>query len=134
MGADSIFTLATLFGFLFTLARISGVFAFLPLAAFRAAPEPARIVLALAFTLLLWQEWRPPVGGEISLGRIVAGLASEAAMGVAIGLALALALEAFQFAAQAVSLGAGLGYASTIDPASGADSTVLLTTAQITAG
>ena len=31
MGADSLFSYATLFGFLFALARISGVFAFLPL-------------------------------------------------------------------------------------------------------
>ena len=37
-------------------------------------------------------------------------------------------------AAQAVSLQAGFGYASTIDPTSGADSTVLLTIAQLTAG
>ena len=42
MGADSLFSYATLFGFLFALARISGVFAFLPLAVFRAAPEAAR--------------------------------------------------------------------------------------------
>ena len=38
---------------------------------------------------------------------------------------------AFQIAAQMVSLQAGLAFASTVDPASGADSTVLLTTAQI---
>ena len=39
---------------------------------------------------------------------------------------LAIVFEVFQMAAQAVSLQAGLGYASTIDPTSGADSTVLL--------
>ncbi len=133
MGADSLFSYATLSGFLFTLARISGVFAFLPLAAFRAAPEPARIVLALAFTLLVRQEWKAPAAST-SVAGIVAGLAAEMALGLAIGLALAIALEAFQFGAQAVSLGAGLGYASTIDPSSGADSTVLLTIAQLLAG
>ena len=58
MGADSLFSYPTLFGFLFTLARISGVFAFLPLAAFRAASDAAKIVLALAFTLLLWRQWK----------------------------------------------------------------------------
>jgi flagellar biosynthetic protein FliR len=41
--------------------------------------------------------------------------------------------EVFQMAAQAVSLQAGLGYASTIDPTTSADSTVLLTIAQLTA-
>src|ERR1019366_988413 len=134
MGADSVFSYSTLFGFLFTLARISGVFAFLPLAAFRAAPEAARIVLSLAMTVMLRGEWKAPVGAEVTMGRIVAGLASEAALGLAIGVALTIVFEVFQMAAQAVSLQAGLGYASTVDPTSGADSTVLLTVAQITAG
>jgi flagellar biosynthesis protein FliR len=83
---------------------------------------------------LLWQSWKAPVDSNVTIGRLVGGIASEAALGLAIGLSLAIALEVFQFAAQAVSLAAGLGYASTIDPTSGADSTVLLTTAQITAG
>jgi flagellar biosynthesis protein FliR len=133
MGAEPLFSYATLFGFLFTLARISGVFAFLPLAAFKAAPETARIVLSLALTLMLRAEWKAPVGAEATLGRIVSGLASEAGLGLAIGVALAIVFEVFQMAAQAVSLQAGLGYASTIDPSSGADSTVLLTVAQLTA-
>jgi flagellar biosynthetic protein FliR len=134
MHADSLFTYTTLFGFLFTLARISCVFAFLPLAAFRSAPESAKIVLALAFTVILWPEWKSPVFETVSAGRIVAGLASEAALGLAIGLALAIVLEAFQVAAQIVNLQAGFGFASTVDPSSGADSTVLLTLAQLTAG
>jgi len=134
MGTDSLFTYTTLFGFLYTLARISGVFAFLPLAAFRAGPEPSRVVLSLACTLLLWHSWQMPAVASPSMARIAAGVANEAALGLAIGLALAIALEVFQFAAQSVSLAAGLGYASTIDPMSGADSTVLLTIAQITAG
>ena len=133
MGADSLFSYSTLFGFLFTLARISGVFAFLPLAAFRAAPEAARIVLSLAMTVMLRGEWKAPVGAEVTIGRIVGGLASEAGLGLAIGVALAIVFEVFQMAAQAVSLQAGLGYASTVDPSSGADSTVLLTIAQLTA-
>jgi len=134
MGVDSLFTYSTLFGFLFTLARISGVVAFLPLAAFRAAPEPARIVLSLAMTLMLRTEWKAPAGAEAGIGRIVAGLASESALGLAIGVSLAIVIEVFKLAAQAVSMSAGLGYASTIDPTSGADSTVLLTTAELVAG
>lgn len=133
MHADALFTYTTLFGFLYTLARISCVFAFLPLAAFRSAPEPAKIVLSLAFTVILFPEWKAPVTETVSVGRIVAGLAGEAAIGVAIGLALAIVLEVFQFAAQLVSLQAGFGFASTVDPTSGADSTVLLTVAQLTA-
>ncbi len=134
MHIDSLFTYATLFGFLFTLARISCVFAFLPLGAFRAAPEAAKIVLALAFTMILWPEWKGAVGGSATIGRILAGVAGEAALGLAIGMALSIVLEVFQMAAQVVSLQAGFGFASTIDPSSGADSTVLLTLSQITAG
>ena len=134
MGAEPLVNYATLFGFLFALARISGVFAFLPLAAFRGAPETARILLAIAFTLLLRPEWKSPVGTDASIARMIAGIAGESALGLTIGLALAIALDVFQMAAQEVSLLAGLGYASTIDPTSGADSTVLLSTAQITAG
>lgn len=135
MSAESVFSYGTLLGFLFTLARVSGVFALLPLAALRAAPEAAKIVLSLAFTVILWPEWKAPMAiGEITAGRIVAGLAAEMALGLAIGLIVAIVLELFQVAAQIVSLQAGLGYASTIDPTSGADSTVLITLAQLTAG
>ena len=134
MHADSLFTYATLFGFLFTLARVSCVFAFLPLGAFRSAPEISKVVLALAFTVILWPEWKGTVGNEASVGRIITGVAGEAALGLAIGMSLAIVLEVFQLAAQVVSLQAGFGFASTIDPNSGADSTVLLTLSQITAG
>jgi flagellar biosynthetic protein FliR len=129
----ALFSDGTLMGFLFTLARVSGVFAFLPLASLRAAPEAAKILLSLAFTVILWSEWKAPAGVE-SISRIVAGLAGEMALGLAIGLIVAIILELFQVAAQIVSLQAGLGYASTIDPTSGADSTVLITLAQLTAG
>jgi len=135
MPADALFNFGTLLGFLFTLARVSGVFALLPLAALRAAPEAAKIVLSLAFTVILWPEWKSPMAiGEVTIGRIVVGLAGEMALGLAIGLTVAIVLELFQVAAQMVSLQAGLGYASTIDPTSGADSTVLITLAQLTAG
>lgn len=134
MGADALFSYSTLFGFLFALARISGVFAFLPLAGFRAMPEPARIVFALLMTLMLRADWKASFGAEVAIGRLVAGLAAEAGLGLAIGVALAIVFEVFQMAAQAVGLQAGFGYASTIDPNSGADSTVLLTVAQLTAG
>lgn len=134
MHGEPLFSYATLFGFLYTLARISCVFAFLPLPAFRGAPQQAKVILSLAFTLILWPQWTTRVSSDLSVGRIVAGIAGEAAMGFAIGLALTIVFETFQVAAQVVSLQAGFGFASTIDPNSGADSTVLLTLAEITAG
>lgn len=138
MHTEAVFSLATLVGFLYTLARVSGVFALLPLAALRGAPDAAKILLSLGFTLLLWPEWKTSAGtmaaGGVTLGRIVSGLAGEAAVGLAIGLMVGIVLEVFQVAAQIVSLQAGFGFASTIDPTSGADSTVLITLAQLTAG
>jgi flagellar biosynthetic protein FliR len=138
MPADALFSYSTLLGFLFTLARISGVFAFLPLASFRATPDAAKVVLSLAFTVMLWPEWKSPAtigpGSNPSIGSTVFGLSSEMALGLAIGLTVAIVLELFQVAAQIVSLQAGFGFASTIDPTSGADSTVLITLAQMTAG
>jgi flagellar biosynthetic protein FliR len=134
MGVDALLADGTLFGFLFMLARISGVFAFLPLAAFRATPDAPKIVLSLALTLMLRPQWKAAPASAVTMGGVVAGLAGEAALGIAIGVSLAIVFEVFQMAAQAVSMTAGFGYASTIDPTSGADSTVLLTTAQLTAG
>ena len=131
MRIEELFSYTTLFGFLLTLARVSGVFAFLPLGAFRSGPDVARIILALGVTVALWPQWHVQPGLESSLWRMLAGIANETALGVAIGLTVALVLEVFQIAAQMVSLQAGLAFASTVDPSSGADSTVLLTTAQI---
>lgn len=128
------FTWPTIVGFLYTLARVSCVFAFLPLGAFRGAPETAKIALALGMTAMLFRQWSVTIAGAPGMGRIVSGIAEEAALGVAIGMMLAVVLEVFQVAAQIVSLQAGFGFASTIDPNSGADSTVLLTLSQITAG
>ncbi|NDJ11240.1 MAG: type III secretion protein [Acidobacteriia bacterium] len=122
-----------LYGFLLTLARMSGALAFLPLAAFKATPEPVRVVLALGFTLMLWPLWKAPKGFP-SIGVILSGVLSELALGLAIGVAVAIVLEVFQIAAQMISVQAGFGFASTIDPTSGAESTVLLTLAQILAG
>lgn len=134
MHADALFTWATLLGFLFTLARISCVIAFLPLAAFRGVSDAAKVVLSLALTVLLWPEWKGPVSDSVTIGRLVTGLASECALGVAIGLSLAITMEIFTAAAQFVSFEAGLTFASTIDPSSGADSTVLITLAELTTG
>lgn len=134
MRGEPLLSYAAMFGFLFTLARVSCVFAFLPLAAFRATEDRAKIVLALGFTVLLFPEWNTPHAARPEVGALVAGVAGEAALGLAIGMAVAIVLEIFQVAAQIVSVQAGFGLASTIDPASGADSTVLLTIAQITAG
>jgi flagellar biosynthetic protein FliR len=134
MPADALLGGGVLPGFLWILARVAGVFAFLPLAAFRATPEPVKVVLSLGFTAMLWPLWRAQAAPALSMPAIVAGMVGEAALGLAIGMTVAIALELFSAAAQMVSLQAGFGFASTIDPTSGADSTALITGAQVTAG
>ena len=133
MPVETLFSYSTLFGFLFTLARISSVVAFLPLGAFRGAPEPPKVVLAMGLTVLLMPLWKPHGFDQFSIGRLVAGVSGEVAIGLAIGLSVSIVLEVFQMAAQSVSLQAGFAFASTFDPNSGADSTVLLTAANLTA-
>ncbi len=133
MGAE-LFSYATLFGFLFALARISGVFAFMPFAVFPASPVAARIVLSVALTLMLRGDWKAPAGVEASLSRLVSGIAAEMGLGLVVGVSLAIVVEVFKLAAQAISLPAGLGFASTFDPSSGADSMVLIIVAELTAG
>jgi flagellar biosynthesis protein FliR len=58
----------------------------------------------------------------------------EMASGLILGLAIAFLNEAFQMAAQTISLQAGFSFASTIDPNTQADSNVLLVLAQLATG
>ncbi len=66
--------------------------------------------------------------------QIAGWVLSETAIGLATGLAVAFLIEAVAFAAQAISTQAGFAYASTIDPNTEADSTVLIMLAQLIAG
>jgi flagellar biosynthetic protein FliR len=133
MRNEVIFSTATLFGFLLTLARISGVFVFVPLPGLRSGFDLARVMLSLSLTVALFPHW-PQVAGDVSGGLLAVWMISEAAFGIGIGLAVAFVTEGFNMAAQVMGLQAGYGYASTIDPASQADSTVLVIFAQLAAG
>lgn len=125
---------SVLYGFLLVLARISGVFVFLPLPGLQAGPSAAKITLAMILTFGMYSRW--PVLEQVpgSMMQIAGWMLAEAAIGVATGLAVAFLIEAVTFAAQAISTQAGFAYASTIDPNTEADSTVLLILAQVTAG
>jgi flagellar biosynthetic protein FliR len=124
---------ATLLGFLVTLARVAGVFIFVPLPGMRTAMDVARVVLSLGVTMALFPVW-PHVTGEVSIGLICVWMISEAALGLGIGLAVAFVTEAIGVSAQVMGLQAGYAYASTIDPNTQADSGILLILAQLAAG
>jgi len=125
---------ATPIAFLLVMARVSGALIFVPLPGISSAPGPARIVLSLAFTLALASRWPAVDPSAVTLARLAGWAAAEAAIGIAIGVAISIVLEAFSFAAQLLSLPAGYGYASTVDPNTQADSGILLVLAQLVAG
>src|SRR5215831_17320042 len=119
------FPTGTLYSFVLVLARVGGFVAFLPLPAFRNAPDSVRAALAVVFTLILFPVWPVPPAAEPSLGQLAQWTFCEAGFGLAAGLAVVFLTEGFQIAAQVAGLAAGYGYASTIDPNSEADSSVL---------
>jgi len=134
MGTELKLDIGTLYAFLLVLARVSGVFVFVPLPGIQAGPAFIRAALSASITLALMPLWPaiPSVG--LSFGTLVGWLLAEAGLGIGVGIAVAFLTEIFQMGAQIISLQAGYSFASTIDPTSGADSSVLLSIAQVTAG
>jgi len=122
-----------LYGFLLVLARISGIFVFLPLPGLKAGPDAAKITLAMGLTIALYSRWTLVQPIPQSMVQLTGWMLVEAGIGLATGLAVAFIIEGFIVAAQAVSTQAGFAYASTVDPNTEADSTVLIQIAQLTA-
>ena len=122
-----------LWSFLLALARVSGVVAFLPMPGMRNAPDLTRIAFALAITLCLAPAWPAGPASDPGMMRLTMWLITETAVGVLIGLFLSVLVESVQLGAQVLGLQAGFSYASTIDPGSQADSTVLQVFAQLLA-
>jgi flagellar biosynthesis protein FliR len=133
MRAEFTLPLATLASFLLVLTRVGSAVVFVPLPGVRQGPEPARILLALALTVMLRPRW-PAVAEAPTAGQLAGWLAAEAALGVFAGLLVGFLAEALQVAAQAVGLEAGFAYSSIVDPQTQADSGVLLVFAQLAAG
>jgi flagellar biosynthetic protein FliR len=134
MGTELTLDAGTLYAFLLTLARVSGVFIFVPLPGIKAGPEVARAVLAVGMTLALASRWPVIDAPSVNIMLLTGWIIAEAAMGIAVGLAVTFLAEGFQLGAQIISLQAGYTFATTIDPTSGADSAVLLTIAQLLSG
>lgn len=119
-------------GFLLALARVGGAVAFVPIPGFGSAPRLARLVLAVALTLVLAPVW-PKLESFPGPGRMAAWLAAEAAFGISAGVAVSFLNEGLLVAFQTLGLQAGYSYATTIDPSSQADSGVLQVFGQLTA-
>lgn len=115
------------------LARVTSAFVFVPLPAAGSGADIARAVMSLSMTLALFPKWPHVSLAEPFIGPLVLALLSEVALGLAIGVAVAVLSEAFLMAGQIIGLQAGYGYASMIDPATQADSAILVVLAQLTA-
>lgn len=122
-----------LFAFLLVFARVAAAVTFLPLPGIQKGPEAPRIVLALAITIALAPVW-PPARIPEGIGTLAAWICAEAAFGITAGVAVSFLIETMGIAFQLIGLQAGYSYASTIDPVSNADSSVLIIMAQLVSG
>jgi flagellar biosynthetic protein FliR len=122
-----------LYGFLLVLARMTGVFIFLPLPGFKAGPDVAKLALALALTFGLYSRWPVIQPVPVSMVQLAGWALAETAIGLATGLAVSFMIEWLVMAAQAISTQSGFSYASTVDPNTEADVTVLILIAQTVA-
>ena len=137
MHAEFTFQLATLYGFLLVLARVSGIVVFVPIPGLSAGPAASRAVLALMLTFALFPAWPslPAEDGQtLVVGRLLGWVGTEALFGLTVGLAVAFLLEGLQMSAQILGLQAGYSFASTVDPSTQADTTTLQMMAQLLAG
>lgn len=122
---------STQWGFLLTLARVGGLFGAIPIPGARLLADPARVMFVLALTMGLAPAW--PKAEPDGAGQLAFWLFTELAFGIGVGLALGFAAEAIVLCAQALALQAGFSYATTIDPSSQADSSVIQVLAQLSA-
>ena len=133
MRGELVLSTTTLIGFLLTLARVAGVFVFVPIPGMAARSNQARIVLSLSIAMVMFPSWPRPET-DLAGGQLAGWLISEAALGIGIGLCVAFVLEGFYVAAQVMGLQAGYAYASSIDPNSQADSSVLVIFVEMAVG
>lgn len=121
-------------GFLLVMARMGGIMTFMPIPGLKSGPDAARIVFSVTSAFLMFPQWARARGPVVDSGHFFAGIVSEAMLGIAIGLALSYIFETLTMAAQSLSLQAGYGYATTIDPTTDADAGFLVVVAQLLAG
>ncbi len=133
MPAEIALPYGTLCAFLVVLARVGGALTFVPWPGASGSPIVARIALVVAVTVALMPSWPAMPSAAPTAGQMIVWIAAEAAFGVTAGVMVAFINEGFVMAAQIFGLQAGYSYASTIDPATNADSSVLQTLTMLTA-
>jgi len=132
---DSVYLPANLLaGFLLVMARMGGIMTFLPIPGLKGGPVPVRVVFSVLSSFLMFPVWSKSHGPFTAPPEFFAAIVSEAMMGIAVGLAVSYLFDMITMAAQSLSLQAGYGYATTIDPTTDADAGFLVVLAQFVAG
>lgn len=111
--------------FLLVLFRVGAIFSFIPIPGIKSALAPVRVALVVLTSWLVFP-LTPPVGDiAMTLSSAFSVMIAEVSLGLLIGLAIQFLHEGVVLGAQALSIQAGYSYASTVDPNSEADSSVL---------
>jgi flagellar biosynthetic protein FliR len=111
---------------LLVLVRVAAICALVPVPGLRQAGPVAMVGVAGATTMLLSPLWpRVEVVESTGLAQVTGYVLSELSLGILIGLCINLYIEIFVGAAQVIGLQTGFTYASTVNPATEADSNVM---------
>ncbi len=121
-------------GFSLVAARVGGAFVFVPIPGLQQTSWVPKLLLILAITFSLFSLWPVVVADRNFIGLAVSGIAKEACVGLCLGLVVALTTEFVTFGFHLVGLQAGYSFATTIDPTSQADVTVLESLGKLLAG
>lgn len=126
--------LATAWGFGLVLLRTLGLFMTAPLLASRTLPSRVRMGLGLAVALAVFTgAGAPAVAPPATLWRLASAGAVETALGLLAGFSARAVLDAALAAGQLMSVSAGLGFGSMVDPHSGAESNATAELLSVTA-
>jgi flagellar biosynthetic protein FliR len=118
--------------FAVVLARVGGLVTFAPFWSHRAAPPKVRLLLALALAVVITPAVAPRLATPPSdLTALAVVMLGELAVGCALGFVGRLVFSALEMAAQILTFQMGLSLASTIDPATRAQTAALGTIAQM---
>lgn len=105
--------------------RVGGFVMAAPVIGTRAVPMRVRLIFALALTAVLAPVTAPAAGYDPLDAASVLTAMHQIVIGATIGLVLRLTFFVFEFAGQLVSQQTGLGFASLVDPTTGAQVPVL---------
>jgi len=115
--------LASAWGFGLVLTRTLGLFLTAPILSARMVPVRIRLAAALGTAVAVWSGAdAPALASPAGLWPLASAVAGETALGALAGFAARAVLDAGLAAGQLMSLSAGLGFGSLLDPNSGAES------------